>query len=169
MKNLIRLWPILCLALLYACSSDDATVESTQPASNNNNDPVAERTLITDSAFEQALIDLGFDDVIDGSILKSSAESVVNLVINELDISYLHVFTYSERANTHAINLENPVPMHVRRERNEMLRILSEKKKRFFYNEHLGSCRKVLFESLSIMFFHFPSHNGGQLTLLTLA
>ncbi|MBT8219720.1 MAG: tRNA (N(6)-L-threonylcarbamoyladenosine(37)-C(2))-methylthiotransferase MtaB [Bacteroidia bacterium] len=66
--------------------------------------------------------------------------------INELDVSYLHVFTYSERANTHAINLEDPVPMHVRRQRNEMLRILSEKKKRYFYNQHLGSERKVLFE-----------------------
>ncbi len=66
--------------------------------------------------------------------------------INELDISYIHVFTYSERANTHAINLEEPVPMHIRRERNEMLRILSEKKKRYFYNEHIGSTRSVLFE-----------------------
>lgn len=66
--------------------------------------------------------------------------------INELDISYLHVFTYSERANTQAINLESPVPMHIRKERNEMLRILSDKKKRHFYNQHLGSTRPVLFE-----------------------
>ena len=66
--------------------------------------------------------------------------------INELDISYLHVFTYSERANTHAINLEDPVPMQVRRERNEMLRILSDKKKRHFYDQHIGSARPVLFE-----------------------
>lgn len=66
--------------------------------------------------------------------------------INELDISYLHVFTYSERANTHAINLEEPVPMNVRRERNEMLRILSDKKKRHFYDQHIGSTRPVLFE-----------------------
>jgi len=66
--------------------------------------------------------------------------------INELDISYLHVFTYSERANTHAINIEEPIPMNVRRERNEMLRILSDKKKRYFYNQHIGSARPVLFE-----------------------
>jgi len=66
--------------------------------------------------------------------------------INELDISYLHVFTYSERANTHAINLEDPIPMQVRRERNEMLRILSDKKKRHFYDQHIGSTRPVLFE-----------------------
>ena len=66
--------------------------------------------------------------------------------INELDVSYLHVFTYSERANTHAINLEESVPMHIRRERNEMLRILSEKKKRHFYNQHIGTARSVLFE-----------------------
>lgn len=66
--------------------------------------------------------------------------------ISELDISYLHVFTYYERANTHAINLEEPVPMHTRRERNEMLKILSDKKKRHFYGQHIGSNRPVLFE-----------------------
>jgi len=63
-----------------------------------------------------------------------------------IKISYLHVFTYSERANTHAINLEDPILMQVRRERNEMLRILSDKKKRHFYNQHIGSNRPVLFE-----------------------
>jgi len=89
MKNTIPLWPLLCLALLCGCSSDDDTVQSSDPTSNNNDDPVAERTLIPDSAFEQALVDLGFDDVVDGSMLKSSAESVVNLVINELEISSL--------------------------------------------------------------------------------
>jgi len=66
--------------------------------------------------------------------------------INEMDISYLHVFTYSERAHTHAINMEEPVPMHIRRERNEMLRILSDKTKRHFYDQHTGSTRLVLFE-----------------------
>ena len=49
--------------------------------------------------------------------------------IQELDISYLHVFTYSERANTPAAEMDNVVPVHIRRERNEMLRILSEKKR----------------------------------------
>jgi threonylcarbamoyladenosine tRNA methylthiotransferase MtaB len=67
--------------------------------------------------------------------------------INSLDISYLHVFTYSERANTLAADMGNPVPMHKRRERNEMLRILSEKKRRAFYNQYLGQTREVLFEN----------------------
>jgi threonylcarbamoyladenosine tRNA methylthiotransferase MtaB len=67
--------------------------------------------------------------------------------INDLDVSYLHVFTYSERANTAAMDMEGVVPMHVRRERNEMLRILSEKKRRYFYNQFLGQTREVLFEN----------------------
>jgi threonylcarbamoyladenosine tRNA methylthiotransferase MtaB len=67
--------------------------------------------------------------------------------INDLDVSYLHVFTYSERANTAAIDMEGVVPMHVRRERNEMLRILSEKKRRHFYSQYLGQIREVLFEN----------------------
>jgi threonylcarbamoyladenosine tRNA methylthiotransferase MtaB len=67
--------------------------------------------------------------------------------INSLDISYLHVFTYSERPNTAAIDMEGVVPMNVRRERNEMLRILSEKKRRHFYNQFLGQTREVLFEN----------------------
>lgn len=66
--------------------------------------------------------------------------------LNELDISYLHVFTYSERANTAAIELDNPVPMKIRSERSKMLRSLSEKKKRFFYNTNLGTKATVLFE-----------------------
>jgi threonylcarbamoyladenosine tRNA methylthiotransferase MtaB len=66
--------------------------------------------------------------------------------INDLEVSYLHVFTYSERANTPAASMPNPVPMEVRRERNEMLSILSEKKRRYFYAQHLGQTRPVLFE-----------------------
>lgn len=66
--------------------------------------------------------------------------------LQELDISYLHVFTYSERANTPASDMANPVPMNVRRERNEMLRILSEKKKRAFYEQHIGRTQSVLVE-----------------------
>lgn len=67
--------------------------------------------------------------------------------INELDVSYLHVFTYSERPNTDAIELAGAVPVHIRKERNKMLRILSEKKQRYFYMQHMGTTRKVLFES----------------------
>ena len=66
--------------------------------------------------------------------------------INKLEISYLHVFTYSERANTPAYTMEGVVPVEERRERNKMLTILSEKKKRHFYEQFLGSKREVLFE-----------------------
>jgi threonylcarbamoyladenosine tRNA methylthiotransferase MtaB len=67
--------------------------------------------------------------------------------LNKLDISYLHVFTYSERDNTEAIQLENIVPKEIRHERNKMLRILSEKKQWAFYDKHVGEVRKVLFEA----------------------
>ena len=67
--------------------------------------------------------------------------------INNLDVSYLHVFTYSERANTPAAEMGGVVPINVRRDRNEMLRILSEKKRRNFYQEYLGTTRPVLFEA----------------------
>jgi threonylcarbamoyladenosine tRNA methylthiotransferase MtaB len=66
--------------------------------------------------------------------------------LNELEISYLHVFTYSERANTRAVELEGVVPMKKRNERSKMLRILSEKKRRKFYEENLGQTFTVLFE-----------------------
>ncbi|GAA0894334.1 tRNA (N(6)-L-threonylcarbamoyladenosine(37)-C(2))-methylthiotransferase MtaB [Fulvivirga kasyanovii] len=66
--------------------------------------------------------------------------------LNELDISYLHVFTYSERANTEAPEMGNAVPMKVRHQRSKMLRTLSEKKKRKFYEENLGRIDTVLFE-----------------------
>jgi len=66
--------------------------------------------------------------------------------INGLDISYLHVFTYSERANTPAAEMSDIVPMEVRRERNEKLRILSLKKKLAFTEPFLGTIRPVLVE-----------------------
>lgn len=66
--------------------------------------------------------------------------------LNELPVSYLHVFTYSERANTRAEEMDGVVPMSVRNERSKMLRILSEKKRRKFYEENLGQTYKVLFE-----------------------
>jgi threonylcarbamoyladenosine tRNA methylthiotransferase MtaB len=67
--------------------------------------------------------------------------------LNELDVSYLHVFTYSERQNTTAVKMEGVVPKHIRSDRSKMLHILSDKKKRFFYNQHLGKTYHVLFES----------------------
>lgn len=66
--------------------------------------------------------------------------------LNELDVSYLHVFTYSERANTPASEMEGVVPVGERRRRNDMLTILSIKKRRHFYTRHIGSVREVLFE-----------------------
>ena len=67
--------------------------------------------------------------------------------LKDLDITYLHVFTYSERPNTLAAEMQDTVPMQERRRRNEMLRILSEKKKRAFYSRFLGRRRDVLFEA----------------------
>ena len=67
--------------------------------------------------------------------------------LNELDISYLHVFTYSERDNTEAATMENVVPMNVRSKRSKMLRGLSVKKRRAFYESQIGTNRTVLFES----------------------
>jgi threonylcarbamoyladenosine tRNA methylthiotransferase MtaB len=78
--------------------------------------------------------------------------------VNELDISYLHVFTYSERANTPAAEMENPVPMVERRRRNEMMRILSEKKRRHFYTQHENSVRSILIETNKV---------GGKMVGLT--
>lgn len=69
--------------------------------------------------------------------------------INSLDVSYLHVFTYSERANTLAADMEGVVSVEERRRRNEMLSILSEKKRRHFYEQSLGEQRQVLFEKHS--------------------
>jgi threonylcarbamoyladenosine tRNA methylthiotransferase MtaB len=66
--------------------------------------------------------------------------------LKSLDVSYLHVFTYSERANTTAVKLGDPVPMNVRRERSKQLQILSEKKKRRFYESQQGRTLKTLFE-----------------------
>lgn len=66
--------------------------------------------------------------------------------IRQLPASYLHVFTYSERANTRAVKNDLSVPIEIRRDRNKQLRILSDKLKRAFYEEHLDTSRMVLFE-----------------------
>jgi threonylcarbamoyladenosine tRNA methylthiotransferase MtaB len=67
--------------------------------------------------------------------------------LNELDISYLHVFTYSERENTLAATLPDSVPMKIRNERSRMLHILSDKKRRAFYENNLTKSFTVLFEN----------------------
>lgn len=67
--------------------------------------------------------------------------------LNDLDISYLHVFTYSERDNTEAVEMDGVVPANVRSKRSKMLRGLSVKKRRAFYESQIGTNRTVLFES----------------------
>jgi threonylcarbamoyladenosine tRNA methylthiotransferase MtaB len=66
--------------------------------------------------------------------------------LHELDVTYLHVFTYSERDNTHALTLGPIVPVPVRHERNKTLRNLSYMKTQYFNQLHAGTTRKVLFE-----------------------
>ncbi|OJW70347.1 MAG: tRNA (N(6)-L-threonylcarbamoyladenosine(37)-C(2))-methylthiotransferase MtaB [Candidatus Amoebophilus sp. 36-38] len=70
--------------------------------------------------------------------------------LNELDISYLHVFPYSERDNTPAINLDGVVSSKDRNRRAHMLRILSEKKQRYFYEQNLDRTVEVLFEQTEV-------------------
>lgn len=67
--------------------------------------------------------------------------------LNELDISYLHVFTYSERPNTEAVDFDGVVPKKTRAKRSKMLRGLSAKKRRAFYESQLGNTLTVLFEN----------------------
>ena len=66
--------------------------------------------------------------------------------LNELDISYLHVFTYSERENTPAAKMQGVIPQNVRKKRSKMLRGLSVKKRRLFYESQLKTSHSVLFE-----------------------
>jgi threonylcarbamoyladenosine tRNA methylthiotransferase MtaB len=66
--------------------------------------------------------------------------------LNDLDISYLHVFTYSERENTPAAEMPNAVPGSQRADRSKMLHILSDKKRRKFYEDNIGRHATVLFE-----------------------
>ncbi|WP_295122400.1 tRNA (N(6)-L-threonylcarbamoyladenosine(37)-C(2))-methylthiotransferase MtaB [uncultured Chitinophaga sp.] len=66
--------------------------------------------------------------------------------LHDLDVSYFHVFTYSERSNTHALEIKPVVPVNIRNERNKALRNLSHKKMQYFTAQHVGQTRKVLFE-----------------------
>ena len=67
--------------------------------------------------------------------------------IKKLDISYLHVFSYSERENTNAIELKGVIPKKIRNKRSKILRLLSASKKLSFYKQHIGGNYNVLFES----------------------
>jgi threonylcarbamoyladenosine tRNA methylthiotransferase MtaB len=66
--------------------------------------------------------------------------------LNTLDVSYLHVFSYSERDKTEALKIKEVVPVNERKKRNKMLRILSQKKLHHFYRQHTGKTFPVLFE-----------------------
>lgn len=83
---------------------------------------------------------VGFPGETDGHFLETYH------FLNKLDISYLHVFTYSERDNTVAADMPGAVPMKVRNKRSKMLRGLSVKKRRAFYESQLGTVHTVLFE-----------------------
>jgi threonylcarbamoyladenosine tRNA methylthiotransferase MtaB len=69
--------------------------------------------------------------------------------LHSVDISYLHVFTYSERDNTYALNIKPVVPVNIRNERNKILRNMSYQKLQYFTAQHTGETRKVLFEGHS--------------------
>ncbi len=98
------------------------------------------KTLMPDSCIGVDVI-VGYPGETDEEFLKTYQ------FLNELDISYLHVFTYSERNNTTAVRSADVVPMEVRKERSKMLHILSDKKKRHFYEQQLGKEVTVLFET----------------------
>ncbi len=88
-------------------------------------------------------------DVITGTPGETEAEFLkTHAFLRSIAVDYLHVFTYSERANTTAVlRKDEVVPMEVRRERTKQLRILSNKLQRSFYQKHLGTMRNVLFEA----------------------
>jgi threonylcarbamoyladenosine tRNA methylthiotransferase MtaB len=90
-------------------------------------------------------------DVITGFPGETENEFLENYrFINQLAVSYLHVFTYSEREHTEAAAMNGIVPLQLRQERNKCLRILSEKKKQAFYRQHIGTYQTVLFEKPSL-------------------
>jgi len=86
-------------------------------------------------------------DVITGTPGETEEEFLrTHAFLRSIPVDYLHVFTYSERANTTAVRMDDSVPMQVRRERTKQLRILGSKLQRAFYEKHIGSTRPVLLE-----------------------
>ncbi|MCB0765904.1 MAG: tRNA (N(6)-L-threonylcarbamoyladenosine(37)-C(2))-methylthiotransferase MtaB [Flavobacteriales bacterium] len=87
-------------------------------------------------------------DVITGTPGETEEEFLkTHAFLRSIAVDYLHVFTFSERANTTAVRMDDSVPMEVRRDRTKQLRILSNKHQRSFYQQHLGTSRHVLFEA----------------------
>ncbi|MBK9419608.1 MAG: tRNA (N(6)-L-threonylcarbamoyladenosine(37)-C(2))-methylthiotransferase MtaB [Flavobacteriales bacterium] len=86
-------------------------------------------------------------DVITGTPGERDEEFLkTHAFLRSIDVNYLHVFTFSERANTTAVRMDEGVPMNIRRERTKQLRILGSKLQREFYESHVGETRQVLFE-----------------------
>jgi threonylcarbamoyladenosine tRNA methylthiotransferase MtaB len=86
-------------------------------------------------------------DVITGTPGETEEEFLkTHAFLRSIPVDYLHVFTYSERANTTAVRMEETVPMELRRERTKQLRVLSSKLQRAFYEKHVGTSRPVLLE-----------------------
>jgi hypothetical protein len=83
-------------------------------------------------------------NVLFGGSGSGKSQTMIQLFLSEMPSSYFHVFTYSERDNTTALRIAEVVPMETRFERNKILRIMSEKKKRAFYSEFLQKERKVM-------------------------
>ena len=87
-------------------------------------------------------------DVITGTPGETEEEFLkTHAFLRSIPVDYLHVFTYSERANTTAVRMDDSVPMEVRRERTKQLRILGSKLQRAFYERHIGTTRPVLLEA----------------------
>ena len=109
-----------------------------------NRELYADRVALIKQIMPQACIGV---DVIVGFHGESDSyfRSTVDF-LQDLDVSYLHVFTFSERTDTHAENLGGRVPMSIRKQRNKVLRLLSDKKRHYFYSQHIDSSRPVLFE-----------------------
>lgn len=89
---------------------------------------------------------IGVDVIVGFPGETDEAFAETRVFLQELDISYLHVFTYSERDNTHALEIKPVVPVATRMERNKQLRNLSYMKMQYFTHAHSGQTRKVLFE-----------------------
>ena len=99
------------------------------------------KTVLPDACIGVDVI-VGFPGETNNDILKTYN------FLNELDISYLHVFTYSERPDTDAVKIGETVSKEKRAERSRMLHILSDKKRRFFHDQFVNQRRPVLFENL---------------------
>lgn len=135
-NDLCRISTCLCKAATMKCSKTCAAATSAKSIQTS--------VALIKQLMPHACIGV---DVITGHPGESDAHFLDTYnFLNALDVSYLHVFTYSERPNTHALTLPDPVQQHIRNERTTQLRSLSEKKRRHFYSQFEGQNRPILFE-----------------------